>query len=53
MNRGPDATAGPGSRLKLEDYLDAAGNIILPPDVTITSFLDRNIAELEIGRAHV
>ncbi|MCB1292941.1 MAG: AMP-binding protein, partial [Mycobacterium sp.] len=26
--------------------LDAAGNIILPPDVTITSFLDRNIAEL-------
>ena len=45
MNRGPDATAGPGSRLKLEDYLDAAGNIVLPPDVTITSFLDHNIAE--------
>ncbi len=46
MSRGPQATAGSGSRLKLEDYLDAAGNIVLPPDVTITQFLDRNIAEL-------
>ena len=29
--------------MKLEDYLDDAGNIVLPPDVTITSFLDHNI----------
>ena len=31
--------------MKLEDYLDDGGNIALPPDVTITSFLDRNIAQ--------
>ena len=46
MSRGPNDTAGRGARLKLEDYLDAAGNIVLPNDVTITQFLDHNIAEL-------
>ncbi|NTY63499.1 fatty-acid--CoA ligase [Mycolicibacterium sphagni] len=30
--------------MKLEDHLDADGNIALPSDVTITSFLDHNIA---------
>ncbi len=32
--------------MKLEDYLDADGNIALPSDVTITQFLDHNVAEL-------
>ena len=45
MRRGTNDTAGRGNRLKLEDYLDEAGNIALPPDVTITSFLDHNIAQ--------
>lgn len=46
MSRGPDHTAGRGARLKLEDYLDPNGNIVLPSDVTITKFLEHNIAEL-------
>jgi len=45
MRPGQNDTAGRGNRLKLEDYLDPAGNIALPPDVTITSFLDHNIAQ--------
>ena len=31
---------------KIEDYLDAEGNIVLPEGVTLTSCLDRNIADL-------
>lgn len=30
--------------LKIEDCLDAAGNIVLPPGVTLISLIDRNIA---------
>ncbi|GAY15710.1 fatty acyl-AMP ligase [Mycobacterium sp. shizuoka-1] len=46
MKCGTLAASGQGSRLKLEDYLDADGNIALPSDVTITQFLDHNVAEL-------
>ncbi|MGY4708916.1 fatty acyl-AMP ligase [Mycolicibacterium sp. CBM1] len=46
MGRGTLAAAGQGARLKLEDYLDTDGNIALPSDVTITRFLDHNVAEL-------
>ena len=45
MRPGPKDTPGRGNRLKLEDYLDDAGDIALPPDVNITSFLDHNIAQ--------
>ena len=37
--------AGQGTGLKVEDYLDAEGDITLPDGVTVTSYLDRNIAE--------
>lgn len=46
MSRGTLAAPGQGARLKLEDYLDADGNIALPSGVTITQFLDHNVAEL-------
>lgn len=29
--------------LKIEDCLDADGNIVLPPDITLSSLIDRNI----------
>ncbi|VEG56374.1 putative fatty-acid--CoA ligase [Mycolicibacterium aurum] len=32
--------------LRLEDYLDADGNIVIPAGVTLTSFLDGNVARL-------
>lgn len=32
--------------MRLEDYLDPEGNIAIPAGVTLTSFLDRNVAEL-------
>jgi acyl-CoA synthetase (AMP-forming)/AMP-acid ligase II len=38
--------AGQGTGLKVEDYLDAEGDITLPDGVTVTSYLDRNITEL-------
>ncbi|MGZ8802594.1 MAG: AMP-binding protein, partial [Mycobacterium sp.] len=31
---------------RLEDYLDCEGDIAIPAGVTLTSFLDRNVAEL-------
>jgi acyl-CoA synthetase (AMP-forming)/AMP-acid ligase II len=31
--------------MKIEDYLDSEGNITLPRGLTLTSYLDRNIAE--------
>ncbi|SBS77920.1 Long-chain-fatty-acid--AMP ligase FadD32 [uncultured Mycobacterium sp.] len=52
MNRGALTTTGQGTRLKLEDYLDADGNIALPSDVTITSFLDHNIAQFGAAAAY-
>lgn len=33
-------------RMKIEDYLDADGNIAIPDGVTLTSYFDRNVAEL-------
>ncbi|KWX67982.1 fatty acyl-AMP ligase [Mycobacterium sp. NAZ190054] len=32
--------------MRLDDYLDREGNIAIPAGVTLTSFLDRNVAEL-------
>ncbi|OBF97690.1 fatty-acid--CoA ligase [Mycobacterium sp. 852014-52450_SCH5900713] len=32
--------------LEIEDCLDAAGNILVPPDVTLISLVDRNIANV-------
>lgn len=32
--------------MRLDDYLDREGNIAIPVGVTLTSFLDRNVAEL-------
>ncbi|TGD90803.1 fatty-acid--CoA ligase [Mycolicibacterium sp. CH28] len=45
MSRGTLGSDGPGTRLKLEDYLDADGNIALPPDLTLLTFLDHNVLE--------
>ena len=46
MSRGPNGDAGRGTRLKLEDYLDDNGDVSLPPGLTLTTFLDHNVAEL-------
>lgn len=35
-----------GSSVRLQDYLDANGNILLPSDKNLISLLDRNIAEV-------
>ena len=32
--------------LQIEDILDSAGNIALPPDVTLISLIERNIANV-------
>jgi len=45
MNRGSHGTGGSDTPLRLDDYLDAGGNITLPPGLTLTTFLDHNIAE--------
>jgi acyl-CoA synthetase (AMP-forming)/AMP-acid ligase II len=34
------------AEMKLEDYLDSEGNIAIPEGVTLTSYLDRNVAQL-------
>lgn len=39
------AKAVPGL-LEIEDCLDAQGNIVVPPDVTLISLIDRNIANV-------
>lgn len=46
MNRETGLVADGPARLKVENYLDADGNIAIPAGVTLTSFLDRNIEEL-------
>lgn len=33
-------------RVTLEDYLDSQGHIAIPKGATLTSYLDRNVAEL-------
>lgn len=44
MNRGTGPTpAAPDGLLQIEDCLDADGNIVLPPDTTLISLIDRNI----------
>lgn len=44
MNRGTGSTpAAPEGLLQIEDCLDAEGNIVLPPDTTLISLIDRNI----------
>ncbi|WP_370332393.1 fatty acyl-AMP ligase [Mycolicibacterium hippocampi] len=42
---GPDIVAGEGL-LQIEDCLDADGEIVLPPGVTLISLIDRNIANV-------
>ncbi|MGZ4527275.1 MAG: fatty acyl-AMP ligase [Mycobacterium sp.] len=39
-------TKGVPGLLEIEDCLDAEGNIMLPPDVTLISLVDRNIANV-------
>ncbi|MGV0836365.1 fatty acyl-AMP ligase [Mycolicibacterium thermoresistibile] len=41
-----DASTAPKGLLRIEDCLDAAGHIALPPDVTLISLIDRNIANV-------
>jgi acyl-CoA synthetase (AMP-forming)/AMP-acid ligase II len=40
------------SEVKVEDHLDGMGNIVLPDGVTLTSYLDRNIATLGSAPAY-
>ena len=46
MNREAALVADGTAQMKIEDYLDPEGNIAIPDGVTLTSFLDRNVAEL-------
>jgi fatty-acyl-CoA synthase len=47
MDRGsPQNSAAPKGLLDIEDCLDADGNIVIPPDVTLISLIDRNIANV-------
>src|SRR5574337_2073793 len=45
---GPDKhdSGGRGSRLRLADYLDSAGNIVLPSGASVVTFLARYIADI-------
>src|SRR5574337_1303642 len=45
---GPDKhdSGGRGSRLRLADYLDSAGNIVLPSGASVVTFLGRYIADI-------
>lgn len=45
MSRGTERAA-PDGLLQIEDCLDADGNIVLPPDTTLISLIDRNIKYL-------
>ena len=38
--------AAPKGLLRIEDTLDAAGHIVLPPDVTLVSLIERNISNV-------
>ncbi|MGD1257329.1 fatty acyl-AMP ligase [Mycobacterium seoulense] len=42
----PHAKGVPGGLLEIEDCLDAQGNIMVPPDVTLISLVDRNITNV-------
>lgn len=37
---------GPAERLRLEDYLDAEGNVVIPDGATLVTGLERNITQL-------
>ncbi|MGV0791096.1 fatty acyl-AMP ligase [Mycolicibacterium sp. XJ1819] len=43
---GSTDTLGPGASGDIEDYLDSEGHIVVPDGATVTSYLQRNIAEL-------
>jgi len=45
MGREPKTVVAGMARLKREDYLDSDGNIVMPEDVTLTSFLEANVAD--------
>ena len=53
MGRGtdPDNLVSAGL-LKIEDCLDASGNIALPPGVNLISLIDRNIANVPDSTAY-
>lgn len=46
MRREPLAPATGLATMKIEDYLDPAGHIAIPEGVTLTSYLDQNVAAL-------
>ena len=46
MNREQGLVAGGSAEMTIEDYLDSDGGIAIPAGVTLTSFLDRNVADL-------
>jgi acyl-CoA synthetase (AMP-forming)/AMP-acid ligase II len=46
MSRDPLSDTVGVAEIRIEDYLDSEGNIALPAGVTLTSYLDRNVAEL-------
>ncbi|WP_343600357.1 fatty acyl-AMP ligase [Mycobacterium sp.] len=47
MGRGPEQnTAGVSGLLRIEDCLDARGEVALPPGTTLMSLIDRNVANV-------
>lgn len=52
MGREPMCDTVDRGQIAIEDYLDAAGNIALPDGTTLTSYLDRNTAELGNSAAY-
>lgn len=52
MNREAGLVAAGTAEMNIEDYLDRDGGIAIPDGLTLTSFLDRNIAELGDGPAY-
>ena len=46
MNREEGLVAAGSAEMTIEDYLDSEGGIAIPAGVTLTSFMDRNVADL-------
>ena len=46
MNREDGLVAAGSAEMTIEDYLDSEGGIAIPAGVTLTSFMDRNVADL-------
>ena len=52
MNREAGLVAAGTAEMNIEDYLDRDGGIAIPDGLTLTSFLDRNVADLGDGPAY-